>query len=399
MSSMQTNREKPILSEEHAAHQHPAVPSAAHASRLPKHASPNGSHDRQAVRILKAACANQALCAVALCLATALLMALSLKTGPYLEKENAEPARASHAASLSVSCAEFGEDVSSCAYAALSYVDANRPYSPTPAEIAALPTTPEATAFSVNPGTLAAPTLSDDDASAIAETRSYFDTRGYTCGYLLVSLDTGRGISGNCDALVYGASTFKGILGAYICEELIDGGSLSHGSVNSLMTSTLTASNNDTYRSLHNSYARSGIGLSAWVEAMGVSSENVCSRRFPTYSARESAALWVHIAQYLEEGGETAEWLASLYEQTNVSHLRAAVERGLENGTLTCGDSWRVMNKAGWISGSANSTSDAGIIEIDGKRYVMSIMTSAPDCSASREACTQLALALLQAMQ
>lgn len=280
------------------------------------------------------------------------------------------------------------------------YLDENRPFPPSPAAVYAAPEAPasdDPRAFSLNPDTALTPSLGEEDLECIAQARSYFDERGYRCGYLLVSLDTGRCVGGGYDTPVYGASTFKGILCAYICESLIDAGALSKGRVESLMTSTIVSSNNDTYRALHNAYAHSGKGLSAWVENLGISSENVCRFRFPTYSARESAALWTHIASYLESDGESAAWLASLYEQTNVSHIRAAVECGIAEGSIGCEEGWRVMNKAGWIAGSANSTSDAGIVEIDGRRYVLSIMTGAPDCAASREACTQLALALLQA--
>lgn len=279
------------------------------------------------------------------------------------------------------------------------FLDANRPFPVKPADIYAMPASSEARAFSLNPATVRAPELDESAAAGIAQARSYFDARGSRCGYLLVDLETGRGVGGGYDELVYGASTFKGILCAYLCEELVDEGAVAQSRVNGLVTSTIVSSSNDAYRSLYNAYAHSGEGLSAWVADLGVGTENVCRFRFPTYSARESAALWTHVADYLESGGESAAWLASLYEQTNVSHIRAAVERGVSEGSLNCAESWRVMNKAGWIAGSANSTSDAGIVEIDGRRYVMSIMTSAPDCAASREACTQLALALLRAVQ
>lgn len=279
------------------------------------------------------------------------------------------------------------------------FLDANRPFPVKPADIYSMPASSEARAFSLNPATVRAPELDESAAVGIAQARSYFDARGSRCGYLLVDLETGRGVGGGYDELVYGASTFKGILCAYLCEELVDEGAVAQSRVNGLVTSTIVSSSNDAYRSLYNAYAHSGEGLSAWVADLGVGTENVCRFRFPTYSARESAALWTHVADYLESGGESAAWLASLYEQTNVSHIRAAVERGVSEGDLACEGDWRVMNKAGWIAGNTNSTSDAGIVEINGRRYVMSIMTSAPDCDASREACTQLALALLQAAQ
>lgn len=320
----------------------------------------------------------------------------SLSAGPYLEKKEAETLKAAGGlADPRALCEALAPLASDCA----RFLDANRPFPVKPADIYAMPASSEARAFSLNPATVRAPELSESAAAGIAQARSYFDARGSRCGYLLVDLETGRGVGGGYDELVYGASTFKGILCAYLCEELVDEGAVAQSRVNGLVTSTIVSSSNDAYRSLYNAYAHSGEGLSAWVADLGVGTENVCRFRFPTYSARESAALWAHIADYLESGGESAAWLSSLYEQTNVSHIRAAVERGVNEGDLACEGDWRVMNKAGWIAGSTNSTSDAGIVEINGRRYVMSIMTSAPDCDASREACTQLALALLQAAQ
>lgn len=322
--------------------------------------------------------------------------ACSLSTGPYLEKKDAQTLKAaSGLADPRPLFDKLAPMASDCA----RFLDANRPFPVKPADICSMPAAEGAWAFSLNPSTSLAPELSESATANINQARSYFDERGSKCGYLLVDLETGRGVGGDYDELVYGASTFKGILCAYLCEELVDKGAVSQSRVDGLVTSTIVSSDNNTYRSLYNAYAHSGEGLSAWVANLGVGTENVCRFRFPTYSARESAALWAHIADYLESGGESASWLASLYEQTNVSHIRAAVARGMSDGSLTCEDSWRVMNKAGWIAGNTNSTSDAGIIEIDGRRYVMSIMTSAPDCDASREACTQLALALLQAAQ
>lgn len=322
--------------------------------------------------------------------------ACSLNAGPYLEKKDAQTLKA---ASGLADPRPLFDEASSMASDCARFLDANRPFPVKPADIYSMPASEGAWAFSLNPSTSLAPKLSESAAARINQARSYFDVRGSRCGYLLVDLETGRGVGGGYDELVYGASTFKGILCAYLCEELVDKGAVSQSRVNSLVTSTIVASDNNTYRSLYNSYAHSGEGLSAWVANLGVGTENVCRFRFPTYSARESAALWAHIAAYLESDGESTMWLSSLYEQTNVSHIRAAVERGVNEGSLACEGGWRVMNKAGWIAGSTNSTSDAGIVEANGRRYVMSIMTSAPDCDASREACTQLALALLQAAQ
>ena len=57
-----------------------------------------------------------------------------------------------------------------------------------------------------------------------------------------------------------------------------------------------------------------------------------------------------------------------------------------------------MRDKAGWCSDSDpayNSVSDAGIVEIDGKTYIMSILTGMPDSESNRELVGDLARALL----
>lgn len=60
-----------------------------------------------------------------------------------------------------------------------------------------------------------------------------------------------------------------------------------------------------------------------------------------------------------------------------------------------CGRSVSVRNKAGWISeDGCYSTCDAGLIDVDGHSYVMSIMTSMPWSDQSSEAVAAIAKAL-----
>ena len=54
-----------------------------------------------------------------------------------------------------------------------------------------------------------------------------------------------------------------------------------------------------------------------------------------------------------------------------------------------------VRNKAGWISEDGYySTCDAGLIDIDGRTYVMSVMTSMPWSDHSSEVTAAIAKAL-----
>ncbi len=372
-----------------------------------------------------------------------MLCCLSLSMGPYPDKYARE-----HAAVLPTSStfASFTDSFDGVGNALAREIDANMPYEPTPAQIDQLPETNGIAAFSMNPATRNDPTLSPSEEAAIADAINYFEQRGTTCSCLVVDLTTGHAIGSNYDARVYGASAFKGVVAAYVCEQMIDGGVYGlGGSLQNLIESSVRWSDNDSYRTLKSAYAS---GLASWVRDMGVDPTYVSRYRFPTYSAQQSTALWAHIASYLDDGSETAVWLGEQLSATNVSQIRDAVEIGLADGSLldagllgasgftdagSAGAGFAdadsadagladvdsagaagnvpeeqsilerhgavVQNKAGWISGSYNSTSDAGLVRLDGHVFAISVMTSAPDSTSSRTAVTQLALELLRAIR
>lgn len=148
-------------------------------------------------------------------------------------------------------------------------------------------------------------------------------------------------------------------------------------------------SDNSAFSSLRNTY--DSAGFAEWLNSCGVDSEIMHDTHFPRYSARESALLWLHAYQYLKTNTPTAQNLASLYEQTNVSFIRSGVsdDEGVE----------AVLNKAGWCSGSERFTGlcDAGLIKCtDGTTYLMSTMTNSPDGGLYTVRLANLASALFE---
>ncbi len=106
---------------------------------------------------------------------------------------------------------------------------------------------------------------------------------------------------------------------------------------------------------------------------------------FPTYCARTSAKLWREMSEYLSLGSEASQWLSELLSSTSRSFIRD----GLADDQVS------VRNKAGWISeDGCYSTCDAGLIDVDGHSYVMSIMTSIPWSDQSSEVVAAIAKAL-----
>ena len=253
--------------------------------------------------------------------------------------------------------------------------------------------------FSLIEGEDAAP-LSEEQQESLAAATQNIEGGGYTVGFTLINLNTGKGIAYNLDSRVYGASSFKGPSAAYLCQHLGDNdvsypsgseaaGSGVSSSIYSLIQPMILYSDNSAFSSLRNTY--DSAGFAEWLNSCGVDSEIMHDTHFPRYSARESALLWLHAYQYLKTNTPTAQNLASLYEQTNVSFIRSGVsdDEGVE----------AVLNKAGWCAGSERFTGlcDAGLIKCtDGTTYLMSTMTNSPDGGLYTVRLANLASALFE---
>lgn len=260
--------------------------------------------------------------------------------------------------------------------------------------------------FASAPGTFsliededAAP-LSEEQQESLAAATQNIEGDGYTVGFTLINLNTGKGMAYNLDSRVYGASSFKGPYAAYLCQHLGDNdascpsgseaaGSGVSSSMYSLIQPMILYSDNNAFSSLRNSY--DSAGFAEWLNSCGVDSEIMHDTHFPRYSARESALLWLHTYQYLKTNTPTAQNLASLYEQTNVSFIRSGVSDDEEVEA--------VLNKAGWCAGRERFTGlcDAGLIKCtDGTTYLMSTMTNSPDGGLYTVRLANLASALFE---
>ena len=253
--------------------------------------------------------------------------------------------------------------------------------------------------FSLIEGEDAAP-LSGEQQESLAAATQNIEDGGYTVGFTLINLNTGKGIAYNLDSRVYGASSFKGPYAAYLCQHLGDNdasypsgseaaGSGVSSSIYSLMQPMILYSDNSAFNSLRNTY--DSVGFAEWLNSCGVDSEIMHDTHFPRYSTRESTLLWLRTYQYLKTNTPTAQNLASLYEQTNVSFIRSGVsdDEGVE----------AVLNKAGWCAGSERFTGlcDAGLIKCtDGTTYLMSTMTNSPDGGLYTVRLANLASALFE---
>lgn len=271
-------------------------------------------------------------------------------------------------------------------------------YAPTSKDLKNLKSSKEPFAFSLNSKSAdPKPQLSEANTKALNKALETYSNRSWNVGFMLVDLNTGRGIASNLDQRVYGASSIKALYSLYVCETQIDTGKTSSssqrsagvassyldsesstrsGSIASLIENSMLYSDNNAFRILRANF--DGSAFRDWLKDCGVDSALADDTWYPRYSARESATLWLRMANYLESDASCAEWLKGLLGDTNKSFIREAIGS----------DTTKVYNKAGWIAGTGyfNGTCDAGIVEKDGHRWILSVMSSAPDSSASEDA-------------
>lgn len=242
------------------------------------------------------------------------------------------------------------------------------------------------------------PALEDESLAALQDTLDQAQELG-DVGVVFYDLSSGKGVTYNADAEVYGASSYKALYVLYVCELLVETGQVSlddtlgtYGgysmgwlTVRDLIETSVVNSDNDSFIALRATFDQDG--YEDWIAALGVEDEVALDPMsdFPTYCPRTSAKLWREMSEYLSRESETSQWLSGLLASTTRSFIRDGI----------ADDHAMVRNKAGWISeAGCNATCDAGLIDVDGNTYIMSIMSSMPWSDRSSEAVAAIAKAL-----
>lgn len=233
------------------------------------------------------------------------------------------------------------------------------------------------------------PTLEDESLALLQDALSRAQELG-DVGVVFYDLSSGKGVTYNPDVEVYGASSYKAPYALYICETLVESGQVSldgplatYGgysmgwqTVRDLIENAVVNSDNDSFIALRAAFDHDG--YEDWIANLGVDNETALDPMsdFPTYCPRTSAKLWREMSEYLSCDTETSQWLSGLLASTTRSFIRDGI----------ADDQALVRNKAGWISeDGCYSTCDAGLIDVDGDTYIMSIMTSMPWSDRSSE--------------
>lgn len=184
---------------------------------------------------------------------------------------------------------------------------------------------------------------------------------GFDVGFISVDCNTGMTISANADTTFYGASTIKGLYATYLCEELLESGEISLGSVEDIMYSTIVYSNNDTYSTLRYNYG-SQSGFNEWLSEVGVGELGL----YDYYTPKTLAKAWTHILEYESSNGDYVGFWRSIFDHGDMSSI---------NDALGC----TVYSKPGWFDGGSIGyiLDDAGIVKNGSGTYVLAVMSNA----------------------
>lgn len=245
-----------------------------------------------------------------------------------------------------------------------------------------------------------APALEDAHRAAIVDAYDALTEYGATAGFLFIDLQSGKGIGCNIDEPIYAASAVKGLYACYLAEAQVDAGlaswtdEFSEGmasgymdengeylnddvyeyALETLVEDSVVHSDNDAYRLLRVVF--DGDEYVEWLNSAGVDGDDWRFTDWWTnYSAREAAALWLHMRDYIAGDSPAASRLQGWLRATDVSMIRNALAPALGSG-------FTLMGKAGWNADMEqvqfNALGDAGIVSYDGKDYLIVVLSTYP---------------------
>lgn len=188
----------------------------------------------------------------------------------------------------------------------------------------------------------------------------------YRHSFIMIDINTGRGVGYNLDEVYYTASSIKGPFAASFCalapEIAVDW--------ESTIINMLQFSDNDAYRVLNDTYHRTYI--QEWA-AQSCVDPAPFAWKYPHISARQMAALWLRNYEFFEQdewGAQVGSWFES-------------PEYSIINETV--GELYTTRSKGGWLTDEDPDHAvsiDAGIVYADNGPYIVVIMSRVPSSLA-----------------
>lgn len=209
--------------------------------------------------------------------------------------------------------------------------------------------------------------LTAGQLSGVNDALAGFSHEGYSAGFVIMDLKTGKGLSGNADGVFYSASTVKAPYIASVYQGAF------HNSVDasapwySTLDDICVWSDNYQY-----AYLRSTFGnqvFADWLVSVGVDAGKA-AHNYAWYSARDLGKMWLGMYDYFQNGGPAGGQLASLLSHGFGSSIY-----------MELGGECSVSSKGGWYPTlpGYTATGDGGIVRSKTGDYLVVVLSNAPE--------------------
>ena len=198
---------------------------------------------------------------------------------------------------------------------------------------------------------------------ALYKAMDEIEEQNHDFGFMVIDINSGKGISYNVDQTFYTASSIKGPFAASLACIDPDAAMSWENSIISM----LVYSDNDAYTTLNNTYRR--VYIQQWCEEIGIDPDPF-RYKYPHISARQMAALWMRSCEFFDSG-EFGEQVGSWFESPEYSLIHSEL-----------GEQYTTRSKAGWLvddDPTHTTTIDAGIVYAENGPYVVVIMSDFPE--------------------
>ncbi len=209
--------------------------------------------------------------------------------------------------------------------------------------------------------------LSIDEMDELKEAIASFKDDSYDVSFVIVNVDSGKGIAYNTDELFYSASAIKA---PYIAS-LLSKGELNEDRktddiLNQEIESILLWSDNDAYLDLDEHY--DSYAFQPWGAQAGLDHSLDINYCYLDLTSADLAKMWLQIYSDYKSGLIDSD-ISELATKPEVSSIHSII-----------GNDGTTWSKAGWIPDGDrfSATNDAGIIKTKESTYVMAICSNAP---------------------
>ena len=239
-----------------------------------------------------------------------------------------------------------------------------------------IPEVTTASIFSLNEKRLT-PAVSEEQLASVQAAADDISEAGYAYTAIFLDINSGQGIAVNPNEAVYTASSFK----APLVDFLLENDLASEWEIYNIEASILY-SDNDAFEALASSHMDET--YRTWLDEHAITYDE-WGPWYPHASAGSMSACWADIYHYIQTDAANAVWFKDLLANTNISFIRNALD----------GEDVQIWNKGGWLADPEyNAVADCGIIESNGRSYIMAILTNQPSWGEAQERVQNLARAL-----